>query len=159
MLSRLSCTIMQGWWGWGMVCSQSPGQQVFIKKQSRSLQPWAGADPRRKSLLCLLARPEQSQAHTQSQPGGLHLSGGQVEDVSSFLPVLIFGLELCASIPYSCRDCVSPPIPVQELQAVHWQTRGAAGELTDSWQQGLFLSPIWPDRSLKAKGSESNDPL
>ncbi len=129
----------------------------LLKSRVVGLRPWECAGPRRKSLLCPLTSPEQSQAHTEPARG-LHHSWGQVEDVTSFLPDLILGLSY-ALAPLIYADAVCLPITVLRPQGSHWQRRGAAGDLTDSWQQGLFLSPIWPDRPLKAKGRESGDPL
>lgn len=85
---------------------------------------------------------------------GLRCSWGQVGNVTSFFfffrpdssswtrhkpPLFILGQFVFPSLhrDHTALDCKS---------------KGAAWDLTDSWQQSLFLSPIWPDMLLKAKG-------
>ena len=78
----------------------------------------AFAGPGRKSRLCPLTRPEQSQAYTHThththtdthrQPArGPHHSRGQVGDVTSFLPDLILGLSYAlASLIHAEAVCL-----------------------------------------------------
>lgn len=132
--------------------------RFLLKSRVAGPRPWTFTGPGRKSMLCPLTSPEQSQAHTQSQPRGLRRSWGQLRDVTSFLPDLFLGLSLAlVFLIYAGPVCL--PITVQRPHSSQWQKQGAAGDLTDSWQQSLFLTPIWPDRPLKVKGKESNDPL
>lgn len=70
----------------------------------------------------------------------------EIQDGDTPLQILFMQrLFVCAS---QCRD-------YRTLTAK--DTVDAAGDLTDSWQQSLFLSHIWEVGSLKAKGSA--DPM
>lgn len=100
----------------GIASSQSSGQQVLIKKHSSWPEaPQACVVPGSKSALCLLTRPEQSQAHRCRQLRGCTTleAKGKTSKNSR--------LELCASKSYLCKGFFCLPITVVRTQGSHQQ--------------------------------------
>lgn len=76
---------------------------------------------------------------------------GQVKSVTFHFTKMESRMEIYPSKFYSCSGCLSVHHSVETVGL--WLVKiDAAGDLTDSWQQSLFLSHIWEVGSLKAKG-------